>query len=84
MRGQDMRTGSIFSYVDIAERIPASHPLRKIHEFVHAALAALDATFAPERMQRAALIQILFSIRPECQRALEKTASGFRSRFGIN
>lgn len=79
MRGQDMRTGSIFSYVDIEERIPSSHPLRKIRAFVNAALAALDAAFAklysadgrpsiaPERLLRAALIQILFSIRSERQ-----------------
>ena len=79
MRGQDMRTGSIFSYVDLEERVPASHPLRKIRAFVNAALAALDDAFAklysadgrpsiaPERLLRAALIQILFSIRSERQ-----------------
>ena len=66
MRGQDGQTGSMFSYVDIEERVPASHPLRKIREFVNAALAALDAEFAriyaadgrpsiaPERLLRAA------------------------------
>ena len=79
MRGQDRQTGSMFSYVDLEERIPAGHPLRKIREFVNAALAALDAAFAelysadgrpsiaPERLLRAALIQILFSIRSERQ-----------------
>ena len=79
MRGQDGQTGSMFSYVDLEERIPAGHPLRKIREFVNAALAALDAAFAelysadgrpsiaPERLLRAALIQILFSIRSERQ-----------------
>lgn len=79
MRGQDMRTGSMFSYVDIEERIPSSHALREIRQFVNAALAALDAAFAklysadgrpsiaPERLLRAALIQILFSIRSERQ-----------------
>jgi len=79
MRGQDGQTGSMFSYVDLEERVPAGHPLRKIREFVNAALAALDAAFAelysadgrpsiaPERLLRAALIQILFSIRSERQ-----------------
>jgi transposase len=79
MRGLDGQTGSIFSYVDLEERIPASHPLRKIREFVNAALGALDVEFAklystdgrpsiaPERLLRAALIQILFSIRSERQ-----------------
>jgi transposase len=79
MRGLDEQTGSMFSYVDLDERIPASHPLRKIREFVNAALGALDVEFAklysadgrpsiaPERLLRAALIQILFSIRSERQ-----------------
>ena len=30
MRGQDERTGSMFSYVDLEERVPINHPLRKI------------------------------------------------------
>jgi transposase len=79
MRGQDGQTGSMLSYVDLEERIPGGHPLRKIRESVNAALAALDAAFgelysadgrpsiAPERLLRAALIQILFSIRSERQ-----------------
>jgi len=69
----------MFSYVDIEQRVPANHPLRQIREFVNAALAALDTEFArlysadgrpsiaPERLLRAALIQILFSIRSERQ-----------------
>ena len=79
MRGSDERNGSLFSFVDIEERIPAHHPLRKVREIVNAALAALDADFAklyaadgrpsiaPERLLRAAMIQILFSIRSERQ-----------------
>src|ERR1700752_69137 len=79
MRGLDGRTGSMFSYVDLEERVPAAHPLRKIRKIVGAALLALDAEFAqlyaaggrpsiaPERLWHAVLIPILFSIRSERQ-----------------
>ena len=79
MRGSDVRNGSLFSYVDLEDRVRADHPLRKILAIVNAALTALDAEFAklyaadgrpsiaPERLLRAALIQILFSIRSERQ-----------------
>ena len=79
MRGSDTQTGSLFSYVNLEERVPVRHPLRKIKAVVDAALATLDAEFdtlyadegrpsiAPERLLRAALVQILFSIRSERQ-----------------
>jgi transposase len=79
MRGSDKQTGSLFSYVNLEERVPARHPLRKIKGVVDAALASLDTEFetlyadegrpsiAPERLLRAALVQILFSIRSERQ-----------------
>lgn len=79
MRGSDQQTGSLFSYVNQEERIPARHPLRKIKSVVDAALVTLDADFerlyagegrpsiAPERLLRASLVQILFSIRSERQ-----------------
>ena len=79
MRGSDERCGSLFSYVDLDERIPGRHPLRKIRAVVNDALSALDTEFAklyaadgrpsiaPERLLRAALIQIMFSIRSERQ-----------------
>jgi len=79
MRGSDKQTGSLFSYVNLEERVPARHPLRKIKGVVDAALVSLDAEFealyagegrpsiAPERLLRAALVQILFSIRSERQ-----------------
>ena len=68
MRGTDETTGSLFSYVDLEERIPARHPLRKVREIVNDALASMDAefdrlyakegrpSFAPERLLRASLI----------------------------
>jgi transposase len=79
MRGSDQQTGSLFSYVNLEERIPPRHPLRKIKRVVDAALVSLDADFerlyagegrpsiAPERLLRASLVQILFSIRSERQ-----------------
>ena len=79
MRGVDETSGSLFSYVDLEERIPARHPLRKIRQVVNDALASLDADFEalyidfgrpsipPERLIRASLLQILFSIRSERQ-----------------
>jgi hypothetical protein len=46
MRGSDDRTGSLFSYVDLEDRVPARHALRTILVIVNAALKALDAEFA--------------------------------------
>jgi transposase len=79
MRGTDKVSGSLFSYVDIEDRVPARHPLRQIKRIVDDALVSLDADFArlyategrpsiaPERLMRASLIQILFSVRSERQ-----------------
>lgn len=79
MRGTDEVSGSLFSYVDLEARIPARHPLRTIRQVVNDALARLDAEFTalytdfgrpsipPERLIRASLIQILFSVRSERQ-----------------
>jgi hypothetical protein len=36
MRGSDAMSGSLFSYVDVEERIPALHPLRTIRIIVKA------------------------------------------------
>lgn len=79
MRGTDERSGSLFSYVDVEARIPAGHPLRRIRELVNGALASLDRKFealysaegrpsiAPERLVRAILLQLFYSIRSERQ-----------------
>lgn len=79
MRGTDETNGLLFSYVDLEARVPAGHPLRKIRQIVNDALASLDAEFdalytdfgrpsiAPERLIRASLLQILFSVRSERQ-----------------
>ena len=45
MRGTDETRGSLFSYVDLEERIPPQHPLRKIRQVVNDALASMDGEF---------------------------------------
>ena len=79
MRGSDAVTGSLFSYVDLEDRIPDSHPLRVIREVVNEVLIALDADFcamysdlgrpsiAPERLLRGSLIQAFYTVRSERQ-----------------
>jgi transposase len=79
MRGSDARTGELFSYVDLEERVPAKHPLRVIRRIINEVLAALDAEFArlyaatgrpsiaPERLLRALLLQAFYTIRSERQ-----------------
>ena len=75
IRGTDEASGSLFSYVDLDERVPSGHPLRKIRQIADDALTSLDGEFgalytnfgrhsiAPERLIRANLLQSLFSIR---------------------
>ncbi len=91
MRGSDKQTGSLFSYVNLEERVPSRHPLRKIKGVVDAALVSLDADFervyagdgrpsiAPERLMRAALVQILFSIRSEAAHGAARSTTCFLS-----
>ena len=77
MRGQDDRQMSAFSYVSAEERIPGDHPLRAIRRSVDEVLAAMSKEFdavyakagrhsiAPERLLRALLLQVFYSIRSE-------------------
>jgi len=79
MRGVDRRSGSLFSYVDIEARVPSGHPLRQIREIVNEALSVLNKSLealyaregrpsiAPERLLRASLLQLFYSIRSERQ-----------------
>lgn len=79
MRGSDARSGSLFSYVDLEQRVPATHPLRTIKAIVDDVLISLDSEFeglyegagrrsiAPERLLRASLLQAFYSVRSERQ-----------------
>jgi transposase len=94
MRGSDEQNGALFSYVNLEDRVPAQHPLRVIRQIVNAALARLDAAFAnlyaaegrpsmpPERLLRAVLIQILFSIRSE-RRLMEQMQCNLLFRWFV-
>jgi transposase len=79
MRGSDRGNGSLFSYVDLEQRVRPDHPLRVIREIANASLEALSEDFAalysrfgresipPERLVRALLLQAFYSIRSERQ-----------------
>ena len=77
MRGHRERSGSLFSYVSIEERIPVSHPLRRIRKLADKALDRLNPTFCelyalegrpsvpPEQLLLASLLQAFYGIRSE-------------------
>ena len=79
MRGPDHPQTAMFSYVSIEDRIPADHPLRTIQALVNPILAELSPRFQamyatmgrpsipPERLLRALLLQVLYTIRSERQ-----------------
>ena len=77
MRGPDHKPAAMFSYVSAEERVPHDHPLRAIRTFVDEILREMtrefDALYArhgrpsipPERLLRAQLLQLFYSIRSE-------------------
>src|SRR5471030_1251975 len=79
MRGEDERSGALFSYVDLEARVGQDHPLRMVRLIVNEALAALADDFSalysrlgrpsipPEKLLRAMLLQAFYSIRSERQ-----------------
>ena len=79
MRGGFQDQGGLFSYISPEERVPASHPLRKVRELVREVLTALNRSFAklyshegrpsipPEQLLSALLLQALYGIRSERQ-----------------
>src|SRR4026208_21961 len=77
MRGHDPHQSGMYSYISAEERVPENHPLRPIRAMVDAVLHEMSRNFArlyakrgrpsipPERLLRALLLQVLFSIRSE-------------------
>jgi len=77
MRGSDNQQSAMFSYLSPEQRVPADHPLRAIRRMTDQALDQLSPEFekmystlgrpsiAPEKLLRALLLQVLYTIRSE-------------------
>ncbi|WKB54720.1 IS5 family transposase [Eleftheria terrae] len=80
MRGPDTFTESLFSVKKLDDFVPATHPLRAIRAMVNDALIELEDMFAdmyedaakggrpsiaPQKLLRAMLLQVLYSVRSE-------------------
>ena len=77
MRGDDREPAALFSYISTEARVPADHPLRAIRLLVDGILQQMspefDALYAaggrpsipPERLLRAQLLQMFYTVRSE-------------------
>jgi transposase len=97
MRGADTFTESLFTMRHLDDFVPANHPLRPIRKMVNAALVKMDAllssmyeadikggrpSIAPEKLLRAMLLQIFYSVRSERQ-LMEQTQYNLLFRWFI-
>jgi transposase len=77
MRGADLHQTTIYSYLTPEQRVPLDHPLRTIREITDRILLQLTDLFEkmysrlgrpsipPEKLLRALLLQILYTVRSE-------------------
>jgi transposase len=77
MRGDDQGQGAMWSYVSPEARVPQDHPLRPMRRMVDGILKELSPRFAPlyatigrpsiapEKLLRALLLQVLYTVRSE-------------------
>jgi transposase len=77
MRGHNIQQSTMFSYLSPEQRVPTDHPLRRIRPMVDIALKSLSPAFdemysalgrpsiAPEKLLKALLLQVLYTIRSE-------------------
>src|ERR1700694_2339729 len=78
MRGNDKEVqGGMFGYVTLEQRVPENHPLRAVRALADAVLSGMSASFEalyskvgrpsvpPERLLRALLLQVFYSVRSE-------------------
>ena len=77
MRGSDYQQADMYSYISPEQRVRANHPLRTIRAMADEALENMSERFdtmyaktgrpsiPPEKLLRAQLIQMLYSVRSE-------------------
>ncbi|MCE3002390.1 MAG: IS5 family transposase [Xanthomonadaceae bacterium] len=77
MRSPDLQQFGMLSYISVETRVPADHPIRPLRSLVDKLLKELDPILAeryadtgrpfipPERLLRAALLQVIYSVRSE-------------------
>ncbi len=77
MRGEDAGRVAVFSYVSPEQRVPKEHPLRPLLKIVNDVLGRMSPLFEklyshtgrpsipPEKLLRALLLQVLYTIRSE-------------------
>ena len=79
MRGTDAMQESLFTVAKLEDFVPNDHPLRPVRTIVNEALGRLNGLFnaiyadtgresiAPEKLMRALLLQVFYSVRSERQ-----------------
>ncbi len=77
MRGYDEQQDGLYSYISPEQRVPQDHPLRGLRGMVDKALKEMSPQFAalysrygrpsiaPEKLLRALLLQVFYSVRSE-------------------
>ena len=97
MRGADTFTESLFTMRHLEDFVPSDHPLRPIRQMVNEARVLMDDLFcgmyeadikggrpsiAPEKLLRAMLLQVFYSVRSERQ-LMEQTRYNLLFRWFI-
>ena len=79
MRGYENQQQQMFSYINLEERVPQNHPLRKLKAITNQVLERISHHFdliysdigcpsiPPEQLLRGLLLQIFYTIRSERQ-----------------
>ena len=94
MRGADITQESLFTVAKLDDFVPATHPLRAIRKLADTALQRMSALFdtlyadtgrasiAPEKLMRAQLLQLFYSLRSE-RMLMEQLGYNLRFRWFV-